>query len=152
MKRNNKKGFTLAELLIVVAIIAVLTAIAIPVFTSQLEKSREATDAANVRDAYAEIATALVAGELSKDNTTVHVLNNLAATATFDADGFITQVEIANFPGAQKQAKWQGPKPTIAGYAMTDDDWDASKATGTLTFTFVKDAENDPYVTKIAFA
>ena len=47
MKRKNK-GFTLAELLIVVAIIAVLTAIAIPVFTTQLEKSREATDVANV--------------------------------------------------------------------------------------------------------
>ena len=52
MKKNNK-GFTLAELLIVVAIIAVLVAIAIPVFTSQLEKSREATDLANIRSAYA---------------------------------------------------------------------------------------------------
>ena len=55
MKKNNKKGFTLAELLIVVAIIAVLTAIAIPVFTTQLEKSREATDMANVRSAYANV-------------------------------------------------------------------------------------------------
>ena len=54
MKKNNK-GFTLAELLIVVAIIAVLVAIAIPVFTTQLEKSREATDMANVRSAYANI-------------------------------------------------------------------------------------------------
>lgn len=53
--KDNKKGFTLAELLIVVAIIAVLVAIAIPVFTSQLEKAREATDAANLRAAYAEI-------------------------------------------------------------------------------------------------
>ena len=33
MKQTNRKGFTLAELLIVVAIIAVLVAIAIPVFT-----------------------------------------------------------------------------------------------------------------------
>ena len=57
MKQNNKKGFTLAELLIVVAIIAVLVAIAIPVFTTQLEKSREATDAANVRAAYATLVT-----------------------------------------------------------------------------------------------
>ena len=57
MKKNNK-GFTLAELLIVVAIIAVLVAIAIPVLTSQLEKSREATDASNIRAAYAEIAAA----------------------------------------------------------------------------------------------
>ncbi len=54
-KMNNRKGFTLAELLIVVAIIAVLVAIAIPVFTSQLEKAREATDIANIRSAYAEV-------------------------------------------------------------------------------------------------
>lgn len=52
--KNNRKGFTLAELLIVVAIIAVLVAIAIPVFTAQLEKARQATDAANIRAAYAE--------------------------------------------------------------------------------------------------
>lgn len=55
MKKNNKKGFTLAELLIVVAIIAVLVAISIPIFTAQLEKSREAVDAANIRSAYAEL-------------------------------------------------------------------------------------------------
>ena len=54
-KLNTKAGFTLAELLIVVAIIAVLVAISIPVFSAQLEKSREATDAANIRAAYAEI-------------------------------------------------------------------------------------------------
>ena len=36
---------------------AVLVAIAIPVFTSQLERSREATDIANVRSAYAEVMT-----------------------------------------------------------------------------------------------
>lgn len=56
MKRD-KRGFTLAELLVVVAIIAVLVAIAIPIFTSQLEKSREATDAANIRSQYAQVMT-----------------------------------------------------------------------------------------------
>lgn len=58
--KNNKKGFTLAELLIVVAIIAVLVAIAIPVFTNQLEKSREATDEANIRSLYAETVAAVL--------------------------------------------------------------------------------------------
>lgn len=53
-KFTNKKGFTLMEMLIVVAIIAVLVAIAIPTFTGQLEKSRQATDVANIRAAYAE--------------------------------------------------------------------------------------------------
>lgn len=53
--KKKRKGFTLAELLIVVAIIVVLVAIGIPIFTSQLEKSREATDAANIRVQYAQV-------------------------------------------------------------------------------------------------
>ena len=62
MWTKNKKGFTLAELLIVVAIIAVLVAISIPIFSSQLEKSREATDLANVRSAYAQVMAAAQTG------------------------------------------------------------------------------------------
>jgi prepilin-type N-terminal cleavage/methylation domain-containing protein len=54
-KKQNRKGFTLAELLIVVAIIGVLVAISIPIFSSQLEKAREATDAANIRSQYAQV-------------------------------------------------------------------------------------------------
>ena len=38
MCTKNKKGFTLVELLIIVAIIAVLVAISIPIFSSQLKK------------------------------------------------------------------------------------------------------------------
>ena len=60
--KKNRKGFTLAELLIVVAIIAVLVAIAIPVFSTQLEKSREATDLANIRAAYATIVAEYIDG------------------------------------------------------------------------------------------
>ncbi len=55
MKKNNNKGFTLAELLIVVAIIAVLVAIAIPVFSAQLHKAQDATDIANCRSLYADL-------------------------------------------------------------------------------------------------
>ncbi len=53
-KLKEIKGFTRAELLIVVAIIAVLVAVAIPVFTAQLNKSKLATATANARSAYAE--------------------------------------------------------------------------------------------------
>lgn len=65
-KVNNCKGFTLAELLIVVAIIAVLIVVAIPIFVNQLEKSREASDLANVRSAYAEVMTSVIEGDTSK--------------------------------------------------------------------------------------
>lgn len=59
-KLNNKKGFTLMEMLIVVAIIAVLVAIAIPVFNGALTKSKEAADVANIRAAYAEWQVAIL--------------------------------------------------------------------------------------------
>ena len=71
MKRKLKsdRGFTLAELLIVVAIIGVLVAIAIPIFTSQLEKSREAVDLSDVRSAYAEVMMAAITGDTSATYT-----------------------------------------------------------------------------------
>ena len=85
LKKMNKKGFTLAELLIVVAIIAVLVAISIPIFTSQLEKSREAVDEANLRSAYAECAASVLTGVASSTNVTVDTTTTagvIKATAT----------------------------------------------------------------------
>lgn len=73
LTRRAREGFTLAELLIVVAIIAVLVAISIPIFSSQLEKSRENTDLANLRAARA----AAVAGYLTADATDSNVLHAL---------------------------------------------------------------------------
>lgn len=52
-KLNSKKGFTLVELLIVVAIIAILVAVSIPMVGGSLEKARQATDDANERAARA---------------------------------------------------------------------------------------------------
>ena len=46
-----KKGFTVAELLIVCAIVAILVAISIPILNVQLEKAREAHDIAIMRTA-----------------------------------------------------------------------------------------------------
>lgn len=51
--KENKKGFTLAELLVVVAIIAILVAVSIPIFTGRLEEARKNTDLANERAAKA---------------------------------------------------------------------------------------------------
>lgn len=52
---NKNEGFTLVELIIVVAIMGVLIAILAPVYARHVEKSRETVDIANVRSAYAEI-------------------------------------------------------------------------------------------------
>ncbi len=60
---KDKRGFTLSELLIVVAVIAVLVAISIPIFTTQLKKSRAAVDQAHVRSAKASAAAAYMMNE-----------------------------------------------------------------------------------------
>lgn len=49
--KDSKKGFTLAELLVVVAIVGILVAISVPLFTAQLGKARKATNQANMRAA-----------------------------------------------------------------------------------------------------
>ena len=98
-KLQNKKGFTLMEMLIVVAIIAVLVAIAIPVFNGALTKSKEAADVANVRATYAEWQTAMLTentkapadkdavlkGPAGTDTLTLNYLDKLTV-----ADGTIT--------------------------------------------------------------
>ena len=53
-KFKNKKGFTLIEMLVVIAIIAILVAIIVPTVTSATNKAKYATDAANLRSALAE--------------------------------------------------------------------------------------------------
>ena len=95
-RKDHKKGFTLAELLIVVAIIAVLVAIAIPIFTGQLEKSREATDLANVRSAYAEVMVAA----LTEDKTAICSENG---QTIYQSDSGVYKAVV---PLKQKKAGW----------------------------------------------
>ena len=61
---KRKNGFTLAELLIVVAIIAVLVAVAIPIFSNQLEKSRRAVDMHTARTIESVLANAVNDGTI----------------------------------------------------------------------------------------
>ena len=76
------------EMLIVIAIVAVLISVAVPVLSSQLERSREAVDLANVRSAYAQVSTEALLG-----NTDVTVTVKLK----------------------QKQAGWQSVDPVNIG-------------------------------------
>ncbi|MBQ9522054.1 MAG: prepilin-type N-terminal cleavage/methylation domain-containing protein [Oscillospiraceae bacterium] len=92
MKKQNQKGFTLAELLIVVAIIAVLVAIAIPVFTQRLEASRETTDIANLRSAYAAAQVADLSGIVSGGVNVPPVAGKAYYFNPNDEDGLVETV------------------------------------------------------------
>ena len=72
---------------------AVLVAISIPIFTSQLEKSRDAVTVSNIRAAYAQASAAYLSGVDSNDTTVVKgtadnsiVVKGVVAKGT--ADGF----------------------------------------------------------------
>ena len=92
LKKMNKKGFTLAELLIVVAIIAVLVAISIPIFSAQLEKAKEATDMANIRSAYAEVVAAYL-GDSQKHEASVNLKSDIKSDFKSDKTAEIAGVK-----------------------------------------------------------
>ena len=64
--KMNKKGFTLIEMLVVIAIIAILVAIVIPVVGNSTAKAKAATDAANLRSTKAAIVVAVLNGDIEK--------------------------------------------------------------------------------------
>lgn len=89
MKRN--RGFTLMEMLIVVAIVAVLAVIAIPVMSGSLHKAKVSADEANVRAYYAELQiNYLTTGEYLDIGGDMHV--NMTQTITF-LDGSTVQLQ-----------------------------------------------------------
>ncbi len=73
-KRNNKKGFTIVELVIVIAVIAILAAVLIPTFSGVIEKARESANLQECKNTWTEYLASLDAdgfGELPTENTIV---------------------------------------------------------------------------------
>ena len=116
MNRLSRKGFTLAELLIVVAIIGILVSISIPVFTNQLERSRDAASIANIRSAYAQAMAEYLTNSFSDSrmDDAVHSydVNNSSGTRVMTVNfrkGRIVQICVMNVEIKSTKANdWSG--------------------------------------------
>lgn len=71
MKKNNKKGFTLVELVIVVAVMAILVAVAIPTVASITNSAQDSVDGSNARTI--ESIIKLREAELSNSGTALTI-------------------------------------------------------------------------------
>lgn len=54
MKKMNKKGFTIVELVIVIAVIGILASVLIPTFSDVVENAKASAALQNARNAYTE--------------------------------------------------------------------------------------------------
>lgn len=161
MRKKMKKqgGFTLVEMLIVVAIIAILIAVSIPLVTTSLERAREATDAANERSFKAALTVGYLVGDAGVGKATLKIE---AGTYAYDAaKGKVVKLDDAGDIKAYGQGesgssgkdtdpkkgeilfgtitaegdiymKWDAPGATVASVASTDENL-TSKLLGETT-------------------
>ena len=119
--KMNKKGFTLIEMLVVVAIIAVLVAIVIPVVGNSTEQAKEAADAANIRAAIAQVTTtALQGGTVTPVEVKMTQGTDGFASAELESIGGLNPTQFGQVENATK-----GEKVTIG--------WDTNTLAITVT-------------------
>ena len=85
LRKNNKKGFTLVELIVVLVILAILAALLIPALTKYIDKAKEKQIVAETRQVVMAAQT-IVDEEYGKGITITEIGNPSTFTATVVAE------------------------------------------------------------------
>ncbi len=108
MKKTNNKGFSLVELIIVIAIMAVLIGVLAPQFIKYVEKSRESTDITNLDTCVSAVQAYYADKTMTADVTISPASNKFQSSdsnsALSDAGADSTMV---------KSTAWTGLKATV---------------------------------------
>ena len=119
----NKKGFTLIEMLVVIAIIAVLVSIVIPVVGNATDKAKAATDAANLRAVQAEVTTAILTGTgttIETAHTEITIGTDTDGKTTYTIDASAAPVSATN--GAEMDVSYSETAGAVATYKVDGAD------------------------------
>lgn len=126
-KKMNNKGFSLVELIIVIAIMAILVGVLAPAYLKYVEKSRKSTDSDAIAACVNAMETVVLdpqfSEELETDDEIVLTCNNDDAKLEFEV------AESTNIETALGEI--------VGTYTLKSRDWKDGKATFKLTGKFV---------------
>jgi len=103
MKKTNNKGFSLVELIIVIAIMAVLIGVLAPQFIKYVEQSRESTDLQNIAEVKTAVESYAADNELAKDVEITVTADKSALTITVSGPtGIADALKAYGITGSEK--------------------------------------------------